>query len=261
MNRCSIQFKVFSHLVAFFALSFVVLYATSANATIVTLDDFSTAQTMQYSGGGVQGPTTTQVSGPGSSIVGGTRKMTIQGNVSSSPVQQLTSNTYANPIIGNPSYPNPGFWNYETGSMTAGKSTLTYDANGAGLGSLLAGLQTIQIHMIVYNAATAGPGKLRLSITDNSNNPVNFDTLLSVSDYAGTFYTIPVTGQGINFNNIKSLSLGYDSQGYDGPDFIVDSFSAVTQTNVPEPSTLALLGAAGVVGLCMQARRRKQLSE
>jgi hypothetical protein len=122
-------------------------------------------------------------------------------------------------------------------------ATVTYDANGAGLGANLSGETSFRLQGVANDLAVtytitvvSGAGTASLALSTPAGFTGNLD--FAFSSFAGS----------LDSASISSISLEID--GVAAADALIDAFVAV-----PEPGTAAVLGL-GISGLAWMGRRR-----
>jgi hypothetical protein len=215
-------------------------FSAMAQAASFTIDDFVTppeGQTITVSGTGVGGPNTvTGLAG----VVGGAR--TIEVNVAVSD-HILNSTLTVTPTA-------PGTLSFSNDSGQNATGTVLWNANGAGLGGLditnggtLPYLQTkildsdLNVGFRVDITETVAAGGSTAYYTANLGPGITY-----VNQALASF----VNAANVDFMQVDSILLTLT--GPDAQDSTLDLLE-VTNTPVPEPATMALLGLGGLAML------------
>jgi hypothetical protein len=201
------------------------------------MDNFSNNQSLSFGpGGGAFGPLTNGPIATGGAV-GGTRTMTMSGNAF--PGQNVAFSAGG------------GVADLSSGSLSTSFGSLLYNANGAGLGNLLAGTQTVKLNLTAFNPGS-GSTTISVKITDGSAVMSTQNIVLSGPTSPQTL-TFNFAGSGLNFNNISSVLLSIDSSTSLGADVTVGNLVASTLP-IPEPMAIAVWGAVGALGFVASRR-------
>lgn len=237
------------------------LFAASGRARAdVVIDDFSepspTSQSLDYGPGPGPSPLYTpfalapNTDGSFSSVAGGYRTMDLSGTV--------YTNQSVSFLAGS------GNATLSTGSLSSGSASLLYDANGAGLGDLLAGLTSIEINLQSLDAGTGGGISIAVSIMDNSGLITGMQTLLQefTDDLGATLLTFDFSTTTVDLTDLKSVSVLIDGlAGSTAYDLVLNDITAVIpQPPVPEPASIALWCLVGLVGTGYGIRRQRRVA-
>ncbi len=150
-----------------------------------------------------------------------------------------------------------GIYAHSADALTPATSTITWDANGAGLGGVdfVEGLVN---NVFSFDIISIDQGfiDLILTVVDTFNNSASY----TFSGAGAGVQTVAFSNfAGINFTSIDMLSL--QVQGGAASDLTLDLFATTGDqppATVPEPGMLLLLGA-GLLG--MAGLRRRQTSQ
>lgn len=230
----------------------------------VVIDDFSdpTPTSQGLDSGNGPGPAGTytpfslgpDTAGSFSSIVGGYRTMNLSGTI------------YTNQSVafraGN------GNADLSTSSLSSGMASLLYDANGSGLGGLLAGLTSIEIQLSALNFGTTGVS-IAVTLMDNSGMLGGMQTLTQefMSNLGATLLMFDFSTTTVDLTDLKSVLV--QIQGLTNStafDVTIENITAIIPPPpppppvppVPEPASIALWCLVGLVGTGYGIRRRRR---
>ncbi len=200
--------------------------AVSASLQAATIDDFDGAATLIIDADGSQNAAY-------GNAIGGSRTVSItkSGSLGAS----------AGVIVP------PGVYSHSADALTSAISTITWDANGAGLGGIdiVEGL-TNNVFAFDIQSIDQGNIDLILSVTDTLSNTSSFTFSgagVGIQEVAFANFA------GIDFTSIDAISLTVD--GAEASDLILDSLGTsgdqVAPPSVPEPAAVWLIGA-GLLG-------------
>jgi len=152
--------------------------------------------------------------------------------------------------------PTPGIYSHSADALTSATSTITWDANSAGLGGvdLVEGLIN-NVFSLDILGIDQGFITLNLTVIDTLTNS---DTSTLAGAGVGTQSIAFSSFSGVDFTVVDSISL--EVLGGEASDLTLDLLSTTGEQpggSVPEPTTLAL-GGLGLAGIGYRRQRSKK---
>jgi len=235
--------------IALLGIAGLASFAPAANAVVI-LDDFTGVLGPVTAAGGPSGPKTTTLGGVANplNVLGGYRTLTVD----------RTSNN-AGSVSADIGLSTAQTFSFASGPSTAGKATLLYDSNGAGLGGV--DIQTGAVALVGQYGSDLGANFV-FSVTDTANVTSMANLIVPGTGSSSTFvgFNIPFGSLmgGANLLSVKSISLILDGSGNPETDVSLRLLSFTNPPgDVPEPGAVALLIGGALSGAVVLRRRRK----
>ena len=240
------------------AILALALGSQSAQAVII-LDDFTVpTNTVIVSG---QPTGSKSASGgnaaPAANVLGGFRGLSVTRN-----------STNAGLVSGDVGQARTNTFSYSSGPATTGLATLTYDNNGAGLAptditqggtvnGLLGQYQSDLGATFVFTLKSAsGTSSSTLNVPASGGSGGFSNFFIPFSSLTPAVGAAP----GATLGSVTSVSLTLDGSNSPAADVAVRllQFNVPPPSNVPEPGSVAMLAAGGLMGTGLVLRRRKK---
>ncbi len=229
-----------------------VLTLATSKANAIVLDDFTVALGPVNAQSTPAGPKSTTMGGaaPSANVLGGYQTLTVDRT---SPAPNAGS------VGADINLSDVNTFSFNSGPNTAGRATLLFDNNGAGLGGV--DISAGATGLLGQYGSDLGASFI-LNITDTAN-VTSMATLAvpgtgSASNFFGFNIPFGALVGGANLTSVKSISLVLDGTLQPSTDVSLRLLQFSTPPpNVPEPGSIALLIGGAMSGAVVLRRRRK----